>query len=63
VGGRRIPVAGHGRAVVVWQAPPGSHAPLAARPLITLLGHDGTRITELRPGARFTEAMEEQLRG
>ena len=63
VGERRVTVAGHGRAVVVWKAPPGSHSPLAARPLITLLGQDGTRITELRPGGRFTEAMEEQLRG
>ena len=63
VGKRRVPVARHGRAVVVWKAPHGSPSPLAARPLIILLGQDGTRITELRPGGRFTEAMEQQLRG
>jgi hypothetical protein len=44
VGGRSIPVPGHGFVIVVWRSPPA-----LARPLIVAVGNDGSRLTELGP--------------
>jgi hypothetical protein len=44
VGGRSIPVPGHGYAVAAWRSPPA-----LTRPVVVAVGKDGSRLSELGP--------------
>jgi hypothetical protein len=61
VGGRSVPVPGHGYAIVAWRSPPA-----LARPLITAMGKDGSQLSELGPNSSMDsltwEGVERALR-